>query len=203
MTDQWIVVKNWEKFQHYKDRDPPWIKLYTSILHDDEYLKMPPYTRLVLLSIWILYSRSCCQLIGNTASLSRQASMRITRQHLERLEQAGFITFSDSKPIARSYQRTSNDASAMLHRGEKNSPPYPLSGVRGRGRPSAATNGGPAFTPGGQELVGSNAKHPVVEVDGRELVWKGRRLYTPDDPQWPLGGMKEAEDRIAAERGET
>ena len=27
-------VKNWSKFQHYKNRNPPWIRLHVEILDD-------------------------------------------------------------------------------------------------------------------------------------------------------------------------
>ena len=27
-------IKNWNRFQHFKDRKPPWIKLYRDILDD-------------------------------------------------------------------------------------------------------------------------------------------------------------------------
>jgi len=29
---KYFRIKNWHEFQHYKDRNPPWIKLYTSLL---------------------------------------------------------------------------------------------------------------------------------------------------------------------------
>ena len=29
---------NWDKFQHYKDRDPVWIKLHPELLDNDDYL---------------------------------------------------------------------------------------------------------------------------------------------------------------------
>lgn len=31
MNAQYLRVRNWEKFQHYKDRNPPWIKNYLDI----------------------------------------------------------------------------------------------------------------------------------------------------------------------------
>ena len=34
--DGWIVIPNWEKFQHYTDRNPPWVKLYTELNRRDE-----------------------------------------------------------------------------------------------------------------------------------------------------------------------
>src|SRR5690606_19747530 len=33
----YLTVKNFERFQHYKDRNPPWIKLYNDLLDDYEF----------------------------------------------------------------------------------------------------------------------------------------------------------------------
>lgn len=52
-----LSVKNFEKFQHYKDRSPPWIKLYNSLLDDYAFTKLPDASRSHLLAIWLLASR--------------------------------------------------------------------------------------------------------------------------------------------------
>ncbi len=46
-------IKNWNKFQHYKDRKPPWIKLHMSLLYDQHYLGMNPKAQLVLIHCWM------------------------------------------------------------------------------------------------------------------------------------------------------
>lgn len=50
-------VKNFEKFQHYKDRSPPWIRLYNSLLDDYEFARLPDASKAHLLAIWLLASR--------------------------------------------------------------------------------------------------------------------------------------------------
>ena len=38
---RYFRFKNWGKYQHYHDRNPPWVKLYTSVLDaDSDWLKM-------------------------------------------------------------------------------------------------------------------------------------------------------------------
>jgi hypothetical protein len=32
---RYLRVKNWSEFQHYKDRNPPWIKLHRTLLDHD------------------------------------------------------------------------------------------------------------------------------------------------------------------------
>ena len=49
-------VKNWNQFQHYKDRSPPWIKLHRDLLDNYEYFKLPDRAGRYLPLIWLLAS---------------------------------------------------------------------------------------------------------------------------------------------------
>lgn len=46
----YISIRNWEKYQHYKDRNPPWIKCYTHLLDDDDFLDLSMAER----ALWIM-----------------------------------------------------------------------------------------------------------------------------------------------------
>jgi hypothetical protein len=96
----WIVVRNWERFQHYRDRDPLWIKNYTALLANEDYLRLPAATRGLLHGLWIAYGASNGQLPNNTRSLSSRLRQRVTKRQLELLNHAGFIEVSASKPLA-------------------------------------------------------------------------------------------------------
>lgn len=50
-------VKNFERFQHYKDRAPPWIKLYNELLEDYDFGLLPDALKGQLMCIWLLASR--------------------------------------------------------------------------------------------------------------------------------------------------
>lgn len=50
-------VKDYEKFQHYKDRSPPWIKLYNSTLEDYTFATLEDKDKAHLVAIWLLASR--------------------------------------------------------------------------------------------------------------------------------------------------
>ncbi len=50
-------VKNFEKFQHYKDRAPPWIKLYNELLENYDFGVLPDCLKGQLIGIWLLASR--------------------------------------------------------------------------------------------------------------------------------------------------
>src|SRR6185437_7192398 len=50
-------VKNWAEYQHYKDRDPTWIKLYNRLLDNYDFGLLPDATKWHLIGIFLLASR--------------------------------------------------------------------------------------------------------------------------------------------------
>src|SRR5262245_14002411 len=67
-----LAVKNFDKFQHYKDRSPVWIKLYRSLLRDYEFARLPDAARGQLLLIWLLASETGNELPNDAAWIGRQ-----------------------------------------------------------------------------------------------------------------------------------
>lgn len=51
-------VKNFEKFQHYKNRNPPWIKFYNSVLSDYDIGCLQDASKAHLFLIWLLASQT-------------------------------------------------------------------------------------------------------------------------------------------------
>jgi hypothetical protein len=49
-------VKNWQKFQHFKDRRPPWIKLYREILEQRDISLISDCSFRILVGCWLLAS---------------------------------------------------------------------------------------------------------------------------------------------------
>lgn len=49
-------VKNWRKFQHYKHRDPPWVKLHRGLLNDREWFSLSGDASKMLANCWLLAS---------------------------------------------------------------------------------------------------------------------------------------------------
>lgn len=43
----YLSIRNWKRYQHYKERRPPWIKFYVDILDDEELLELPAWTQLL------------------------------------------------------------------------------------------------------------------------------------------------------------
>ena len=51
-----MKIKNWSKFQHFKDRRPPWIKLYRDLLDDIDWHQLDPLASKVLVMCWLIAS---------------------------------------------------------------------------------------------------------------------------------------------------
>lgn len=102
----YLRVRNWEKFQHYKDRNPPWIKNYIELLNDDDhYRSLTFHRRGILHGLWLAYAASRRQLRDDTVTLTRLLGQRVTTADLQALNQAGFITVGASKPASKPLAR--------------------------------------------------------------------------------------------------
>jgi len=98
MTSMWITVPNWDRFQHYKDRVPPWIKLYTAeLLHDTAWEGLSAGSRGTLVTIWAEYALHKGQL--STEVVSKSLGRSYKAAYLDSLNDAGFIELSASKPL--------------------------------------------------------------------------------------------------------
>jgi hypothetical protein len=53
-----LRIKNWSSFQHYKERNPPWIKLHKSLLDDYEYQSLPIASKALAPMLWLLASEN-------------------------------------------------------------------------------------------------------------------------------------------------
>jgi ribosomal protein L12E/L44/L45/RPP1/RPP2 len=83
-------VKNFERFQHYKDRSPPWIKLYNELLDDYSFGLLPDASKLHLVAIWLLASRSNNRIPHDPAWIAKRISAT-ERVDLDLLRTCGFI----------------------------------------------------------------------------------------------------------------
>lgn len=52
-----LAVRDYDQFQHYKDRNPPWIKFYATTLDDYKIAKLPDASKAHLFAVWLLASR--------------------------------------------------------------------------------------------------------------------------------------------------
>jgi hypothetical protein len=70
-----LIVKNWEKFQHYHDRNPPWIKLHRALLDDYEFSCLNDVNKAHLMLIWLFASQNDGRIPEDAKFLQRKLSL--------------------------------------------------------------------------------------------------------------------------------
>jgi hypothetical protein len=51
-----VRIRNWKRFQHFKDRRPPWVKLYRDLLEDPDWFELDPVAAKALVMLWLIAS---------------------------------------------------------------------------------------------------------------------------------------------------
>jgi len=99
-------IKNWKKFQHFKDRKPPWIKLYRDILDDVDINMISDRCFRVIIMLWLIASDDpACE--GNLPPIRKIAfRLRMSEMTLSETmkELTEFIEFDDIDLISTRYQ---------------------------------------------------------------------------------------------------
>jgi len=121
-------VKNFERFQHYTDRSPPWIKLYNALLDDYAFACLQDASKLHLIMIWLVASRSNNKIPYDAEWISGRINAS-EKVDLDVLVKAGFIEINQelqsveqdaSKPLAECLPR---ERDRGREREETESPP--------------------------------------------------------------------------------
>lgn len=156
-------VKNFETFQHYRDRNPVWIKLYNSLLEDYEYASLPDASKAHLIAIWLLASRSKNKLPFDTPWIAGRIGATETPD-LEGLCEAGFIELLEEEKPKKS--KATNSRIKLLAEPEQSAIPE-REGYREEGETDVVAVSAPA--PSEFVTVGSK----VLDLMG-----------VSDDPRW-------------------
>ena len=98
--------KNWDQFQHYKDRCPPWIKLHRDLLNNRDFMMLPLESKALAPMLWLLASES--QDGSFDASIEElMFRLRMSEQDIKKglksLIDKGFFV-DDSQMLAECYQ---------------------------------------------------------------------------------------------------
>jgi hypothetical protein len=90
MSGRQLRVRNLERFQHYHDRTPPWVKLHQETLENYEFGELPDATKYHALAIVLLASRTENSLPDDPAWIARKINAK-TRVDLAALVSADFL----------------------------------------------------------------------------------------------------------------
>jgi len=88
-------IKNWDKFQQYKDDRPVhWIKLHNCLIDDYHFEELTEQNQLYLIKLWLFASKNKGRIEGSDAFIARKIGAK--KLKMETLVKAGFIIRTDS-----------------------------------------------------------------------------------------------------------
>lgn len=94
-----LAVKNWERFQHYKDRDPPWVKLYRDLLTSESWVLGTDLSRVVQVASTLLAPRYENRIPYRWNLLKKVMSLECTEaafdKAVDHLIQSNFLEIQD------------------------------------------------------------------------------------------------------------
>jgi len=99
-------IKDWDKFQHFKNRNPPWIKLYKDILNQRDINVLSDFSFRILIGLWLLASEDDKK-TGLLPDIEEMFfRLRVTKSKLENSLQElnKFVYQDDIKPISDGHQ---------------------------------------------------------------------------------------------------
>jgi hypothetical protein len=125
---RWVVIPHWERFQHYGDRRPVWVKNYTEQLDNEDYLELSVTARGLLNDLRLLYAKRKKQVPNSPSLLSHLLGYKVTSRDINRLCKAGFLEISASKPASESASESARDSTRSLEVDKDKEPLTPRSG---------------------------------------------------------------------------
>lgn len=124
---KYLAVKDYDHFQHYSKRTPPWIKFYFSVLEDYGFLQLAEVTQRHLTMLWLVASRYDGFLPDDRKYLATAIKAR-GRVDWPALISAGFLIEVDQATrdaaLAEREQDDSTDASNALAEREHDASPH-------------------------------------------------------------------------------
>ncbi len=119
-----FAIKNWAKFQHYKDRNPPWIKLHVDIFASRDWVTLADASRLLAVVCMVVASRNNGQVPNDPDYIKRVAYLD-RLPDLTPLIKCGFLinTLADASESNRSQADVRPEAEAYSTETEESHSP--------------------------------------------------------------------------------
>lgn len=83
-------IANWSVFQHYKERNPPWIKLHFSLLCGETWVRLDDASRVLAVACMLIASRNDGHVPANPEYIRRVAYLN-QRPNFKPLIDTGFL----------------------------------------------------------------------------------------------------------------
>jgi hypothetical protein len=124
----YLAIRNWNKYQHYQRRQPPWIKLYISLLDDDEIQALPVPTRLLWVDLLLLAARTANAIPDDREAIAKSLKLEpeACREGIDQLLKGRWIV--GRKTTRRASKRASKNDPPETET-EKDPPSPPAGGL--------------------------------------------------------------------------
>jgi hypothetical protein len=120
VTD-YLQIRNWKKFQHYKDRNPPWIKLHFEMLASEDWVTLSDASKL-LVPVCMLIASKHEGMVPNNPDYIKRVAYLDKRPNLTPLISCGFLQImqaDDSVVQATARPETERETEERERREEK------------------------------------------------------------------------------------
>jgi hypothetical protein len=121
-----IQITNFEEYQHYRDRNPPWIKLYNKLLVSYEFSLLKDNAKWHFCAMLLLASKLDNKIPADPEWIARQIGAS-SRVDLQALADAGLIHASNLSATCYTLSASTERETETETETEKN-PPYPPQG---------------------------------------------------------------------------
>lgn len=74
-TPKHIEIVDWAAYQHYKNRNPPWVKFYTSLLDSDEWFNLSDASKLLMTSLFLIAARKDNKILTDPKYIKRMSGI--------------------------------------------------------------------------------------------------------------------------------
>lgn len=123
---QYLRIREWGRFQHYKDRDPPWIKLHRELLTSRTWVSLDDASRVLAIALMLLAAGTDNKIPADAAYLKRVAYLNadpdwqplVRTQFVDLIDESGEALAPASTMLANGTKRSS-EAEQRQSRGEQ------------------------------------------------------------------------------------
>lgn len=114
----YLRILNWDQYQHYKDRDPPWIKLHRQTLTSEMWVSVDDASRVLAVASMLLAAETGNLIPNNPDFLKRRCWLR-QEPDFSQLISCGFIEIIEHIPETASNMLASARPETEKRREEK------------------------------------------------------------------------------------
>jgi hypothetical protein len=183
---QYLRIKNYEQYQHYKDRNPPWIKLYRVIMNDYDLRQVPLSSRLAYIFCLIIASETDNRIPNDHVYLAERFGFPIDESVITPLITSGFLLASGAR---RALARDAT-CSSLLFSSEKS----PLNSLS-----SSSLSSLPLNSPDPEIKSISHAGNGVATWDAYRASYRHRYSVDPVRNTAVNSQLKKLVDRLGSE----